>query len=214
MLKLVTQPRSRRKREWWRATPGCSGVCSLPPPPAEDPRRSRRKRRVADPRERRGRLSQPREPKRAGRARSKDPTRAHGGRGSRRPSLLWRRLENGLAAVTGTGWTSAGTRACRFGDGWGVARVPTAAPWHPFGVARVPTAARKTTVVTALIVDVCPGSTVDAARPAAAAALPTPSVRRSRVAPSSALPRHARRRRRRLSLRRPRMPPHPDRPTL
>ena len=25
MLKLVTQPRSRRKREWWRATPGRSG---------------------------------------------------------------------------------------------------------------------------------------------------------------------------------------------
>ena len=25
MLKLVTQPRSRRKRDWWRATPGRSG---------------------------------------------------------------------------------------------------------------------------------------------------------------------------------------------
>ena len=37
MLKLVTQPRSRRKREWWRATPGRSGACSVPPPPAEGP---------------------------------------------------------------------------------------------------------------------------------------------------------------------------------
>ena len=100
MLELVTQPRSRRKREWWRATPGRNGACSVPPPPAEDPRRSRRKRRVADPRERRGRLSQPREPELAGRARWGDTTRAHGGRGSRRPSLLWGRLENGLAAVT------------------------------------------------------------------------------------------------------------------
>ena len=34
MLKLVTQPRSRRKRDWWRATPGRRGGCSVPPPPA------------------------------------------------------------------------------------------------------------------------------------------------------------------------------------
>ena len=99
MLKLVTQPRSRRKREWWRATPGRSGACSVPPPPAEGPA-DRDERHVADPMERRGRLSLPREPELAGRARSGDTTRAHGGRGSRRPSLLWRRLENGLAAVT------------------------------------------------------------------------------------------------------------------
>ena len=37
MLKLVTQPRSRRKREWWHVTPGRSGACSVPPPPAEGP---------------------------------------------------------------------------------------------------------------------------------------------------------------------------------
>ena len=100
MLKLVTQPRSRRKREWWRATPGRSGACSVPPPPAEGPA-DRDERGMSRIRWSGGRLSQPREPELAGRARWGDTTRAHGGRGSRRPSLLWRRLENGLAAVTG-----------------------------------------------------------------------------------------------------------------
>ena len=33
MLKLVTRPRSRQKRNGWRATPGRSGGCSVPPPP-------------------------------------------------------------------------------------------------------------------------------------------------------------------------------------
>ena len=37
MLKLVKQPRSRRERGRWRATPGRSEEDSAPPPPAEDP---------------------------------------------------------------------------------------------------------------------------------------------------------------------------------
>ena len=32
MLKLVTRPRSRQKRNGWHATPGRSGGCSVPPP--------------------------------------------------------------------------------------------------------------------------------------------------------------------------------------
>ena len=100
MLKLVTQPRSRRKREWWRATPGRSGACSVPPPPPP------KAPPIATKEACRGSEGGP-EPAvaaaraRADRARSGDTTRAHGGHGSRRPSLLWRRLENGLAAVTG-----------------------------------------------------------------------------------------------------------------
>ena len=55
-------------------------------------------------------------------------------------------------------------------------------------------------------------STVDAATPAAAAALPSPSARRARAVPSSALPRRRTRLRREHGRRRPRVPPHPDRP--
>ena len=37
MLKLATLPRSRRERDWWRATPGRSGKDAALPPPAEGP---------------------------------------------------------------------------------------------------------------------------------------------------------------------------------
>ena len=54
--------------------------------PRRRPRRTHQRMRAACPMERRGRLAQPREPEQSGRARSGDATRAHGGRGSRRPS--------------------------------------------------------------------------------------------------------------------------------
>ena len=37
MLKLATQTRSRRERDWWRATPGRSGKGAALPLPAESP---------------------------------------------------------------------------------------------------------------------------------------------------------------------------------
>ena len=37
MLKLATLPRSRRERDWWRATPGRSGKGAALPLPAESP---------------------------------------------------------------------------------------------------------------------------------------------------------------------------------
>ena len=37
MLKLATLPRSRRERDWWRATPGRSGKGATLPLPAESP---------------------------------------------------------------------------------------------------------------------------------------------------------------------------------
>ena len=54
--------------------------------PRRKPRRTHQRMRAACPMERWGRLAQPREPEQSGRARSGDATRAHGGRGSRRPS--------------------------------------------------------------------------------------------------------------------------------
>ena len=37
MLKVATLPRSRRERDWWRATPGRSGKGAALPLPAESP---------------------------------------------------------------------------------------------------------------------------------------------------------------------------------
>ena len=106
MLKLVKQPRSRRERGRWRATPGRSEEDSAPPPPAEDP--SDRTLGCV-PRVRGcahagclGRAS-PGNPAALALETPREPTAAAGVVGRARaslPRLLWRRLENGLAAVT------------------------------------------------------------------------------------------------------------------
>ena len=188
MLKLVTQPRSRRKREWWHVTPGRSGACSVPPPPAEGPadrgERGMSRIRWSAGAGCRSRAS-PSEPAARARKIPREPTAA--------------------AGVVG--------RACS-GDA-----SRTVSPRSP--------EPRKTTVVTAQSAGFLksfrnPGASRrwdashrrGSAAHGAAAALPSPSVRRARAAPTSALPQQARRRRRELSLRKPRMPPHPDRPTL
>ncbi len=175
MLKLVTQPRSRRKREWWRATPGRSGAssCSLPPPPAEGPadrgERGMSRIRWSAGAGCRSRAS-PSEPAARARKIPREPTAA--------------------AGVVG--------RACS-GDA-----SRTVSPRSP--------EPRKTTVVTAQSAGFLksfrnPGASRrwdashrhGAAARGTAAALPNPSVRRSRAGPSTALPRQPTRRRRELS---------------
>ena len=87
MLKLATLPRSRRERDWWRATPGRSGKGAALPPPADGPAERTegcvtRSRRCA----RAGCHDRASQGSPAARARVGNAAKARGGRGGRRTS--------------------------------------------------------------------------------------------------------------------------------